>query len=227
MNKPQRVILWGDSVAKGVVYDEAQQRYTLARVSAASIVAQRLGIEVVNRAHLGLTIDGGIAQIEKDLARGVTAEYAVVEFGGNDSDYDWTSISCTPDSEHFSKTPPERFEQRLREALARVARAGITPVLCTLPPIVSQRYFDFVSRSNSAANILRWLGSVDRIGAYHGIYSEINARVARELGLPLLDVRGTFAEHDPCSLFCIDGIHPNAEGQVRIGESLSRMLTFA
>lgn len=227
MNKPQRVIIWGDSVAKGVIYEEARARYTLLRASAAAIVAERLGIEILNRAHLGQTIEGGLEQMEKDLGRGVTAEYAVVEFGGNDSDYDWAGISRAPTETHVSKTPPERFEQRLREAVARLTRAGITPVLCSLPPIVSQRYFEFVSRGNDAEHILNWLGSIDRIGAYHAIYSDINTRVAHECGLPLLDVRAAFSGADRNALFCIDGIHPNAAGQALIAEALVRTFAFS
>ena len=42
----KKVVVWGDSVARGVIYDEKRNRYTLARTSAAGIVAEKLNIEI-------------------------------------------------------------------------------------------------------------------------------------------------------------------------------------
>ena len=47
------------------------------------------------------------------------------------------------------------------------------PILFTLPPIDSQRYFRFFSRGiEKWRNILQWLGSVDVIYEQHKMYSE-------------------------------------------------------
>ena len=222
----KRVIVWGDSVAKGVIYDEARARYVLSPVTAASIAAERIGAELINRSRMGATILDGERTITQDLQRGLTANTAIIEYGGNDCDFDWKAISNAPDANHLPKTPAPLFAQKLREMIAQVAAANIEPILVTLPPILSSRYFDFIAQNGlDSANILRWLGDKDHIYRYHEHYSSIIAAIARECGCRLIDLRADFlALWQTDHLFCPDGIHPNADGQRFMGESLSSAL---
>lgn len=221
----KKVIVWGDSVAKGVVYDESRGRYVLSPITAASIAGERLGLEIVNRSRMGATVTEGERMMAADLARGLTADMAIIEYGGNDCDFDWKAVSASPDALHDPKTPAPLFEAKLRGMIDTVSRAGIEPMLVTLPPIVSARYFDFISRGLDATHILHWLGDKDHIYRYHERYSAMIARIARDCGCRLLDLRGEFlALWNSERLFCFDGIHPNADGQRFMGESIVRAI---
>lgn len=221
----KKVIVWGDSVAKGVVYDESRGRYVLSPITAASIAGERLGLEIVNRSRMGATVTEGERMMAADLARGLTADMAIIEYGGNDCDFDWKAVSASPDAMHDPKTPAPLFEAKLRGMIDTVSRAGIEPMLVTLPPIVSARYFDFISRGLDATHILHWLGDKDHIYRYHERYSAMIARIARDCGCRLLDLRGEFlALWNSERLFCFDGIHPNADGQRFMGESIVRAI---
>jgi len=222
----KKIIVWGDSVARGVIYDEKRDRYALARANAAGIVAEKLNIEIVNRARMGFTIRDGIKTIERDLFRGMTADAAIIEFGGNDCNFDWKSISEAPEEKHIPNTPANIYEENLTGIIETVRDAGMRPILVTLPPILADRYFDFISRGGlSRENILKWLGDKNHIYRYHERYSGIISRIAAKYGCKLLDIRTAFLEKwNTDSLFCLDGIHPSEEGQRFIGEAILQRL---
>ena len=51
-------------------------------------------------------------------------------------------------------------------------------------------------------------------------YSLALARLSRECGCSLLDLRAAFLEKwDPKPYYCRDGIHPNCDGQILLGEA--------
>ena len=88
----------------------------------------------------------------------------LLEFGGNDCDFDWAAIAADPEGSYVSKTPPETFESCYRRAIRLVEESGREPIVLTLPPIHSERYLDFICRDGlKKENILRWLGDVDAI----------------------------------------------------------------
>ena len=222
----KKVIVWGDSVAKGVIYDEARRRYVLSPITAVSIAGEQLGLEIVNRSRMGATVAEGERTMKKDLERGLTADMAIIEYGGNDCDFDWSAVSEAPDVMHDPKTPAPIFEAKLRGMVSTAADAGIEPMLVTLPPILSERYFNFIARGDlNAGNILRWLGDKNHIYRYHERYSALISRIARECGCRLLDLRAEFlALWDAEGLFCFDGIHPNEAGQRFMGEAIVRVI---
>lgn len=217
-----KTVIWGDSVARGVVYDETRGRYSISKFAAAPSFAQRSGAELVNRSRMGMTSVEGAEQMNYDLSRGLTADLALIGFGGNDSDFDWQSISDSPESIHLPKTSLERFEQTMREMIRTLQERSISVILTTLPPVISERYFDFVSgHGRDPVNILRWLGNRERISSFHDGYSRTVERLAGECGCALVDLARAFAaEKDASSLFCADGIHPNDKGQSLIADTM-------
>lgn len=216
-------IVWGDSVAKGVILDETRGRYSLSPCNAVSIVSEGLGIEIQNRARMGYTSREGMAMMQKDLEKGLRADAAILEFGGNDCDFDWRAISEAPDAHHLPKTTAEEYERNLRQMIGTAKDAGMTPILVNLTPVNAEQYFRFVSQNGlSQENILHWLGDVFQIYRYQESYSMIVSSLARECGCRLLDIRSAFLRVWDCTstLFCRDGIHPTAEGQRLIGRSI-------
>lgn len=220
INGIRKAIVWGDSVMRGVAYDEARGRYSLLQRTAVSKVAEELGIEIVNRAKMGMTVEQGLDLMEADLSRGMTADVALVEFGGNDCDFDWKAISENPDARHLPKTPVDLFEKKIKAMITKLRGSGIYTVLATLPPIAADKYFDFIARNGlNKENILKWLGDKHHIYRFHEMYSNVIQKVARECGCALLDLRSAFLSRwDLGALFCKDGIHPNEEGQLLMGE---------
>lgn len=223
MKTVQTIGVWGDSVMKGVIYDERRGKYALLPENGADRASRKLGLTLFNRSRMGCTVTKGLSLLKKDLQHAQTGcDAALIEFGGNDCDYDWEQVALAPDAEHQPKTPLPQFVASLREMIQLVRQKGMEPVLMTLPPIHAQRYFDFFTRTGlSGENILHWLGDVQHIYRWHERYSLAVSRVAQECGCPLADVRDAFlAERDYGDLLCADGIHPNAKGHALIERAL-------
>lgn len=223
--KIDNVIVWGDSLTKGIMFDEATNRYMISPHNVCDVTQQCAGIKIENRSKMGMTVTRGKSLLERDLESGMTCDAALIEFGGNDSDFNWREISQSPDTPHISRTPIVQFEESLRAMVQKLKEKGILPVLATLPPIDAQRYFDFFSRGLNKENILKWLGDVFHIYRYHEQYSVTIAAVAREAACPLIDWRAAFLRQwNNRALFCDDGIHPNEQGQALMARTALALL---
>ena len=207
----ERAFIYGDSLLKATVPDEDMHyRFHLPEVMA-QYPTDRL--EVVNRAKMGATVTKGLSLVEHDVQRGMDARWALVAYGGNDSDFDWEAIAAAPEQEHLPHTVLPEFIEKLRCAVQELASAGVQPVLMTLPPIDGQRYFQFISRRADGGSILRWLGDVGRIYRHQELYSDAVAALAMTEGMPLIDVRRQFLpQRDLSGLIAADGIHLTMSG---------------
>ena len=111
------VSVWGDSIGKCVVFDEARGRYAICKDNYASHLKAG-GVTVENHSVMGYTVCQ--AQLaEKDMRPGGVA---AIEFGGNDCDLDWKAVSENPDIYHEARTPIGVFRDRLAE-MVKKARA--------------------------------------------------------------------------------------------------------
>lgn len=207
----ERAFIYGDSLLKATVPDEDMHyRFHLPEVMA-QYPTDRL--EVVNRAKMGATVTKGLSLVEHDVQRGMDARWALVAYGGNDSDFDWEAIAAAPEQEHLPRTVLPEFIEKLRCAAQELSSAGVQPVLMTLPPIDGQRYFQFISRRADGGSILRWLGDVGRIYRHQELYSDAVAALAMTEGLPLIDVRRQFLPmRDLPRYIAADGIHLTMTG---------------
>ena len=136
----ERAYVYGDSLLKATVPDEAMRyHFHLAEVMA-RYPTERL--EVVNRAKMGSTISKGLSLVAHDVQRGMDARWALVAYGGNDSDFDWASIAADPEGDHRPRTELPEFLSKLKQTVTELARVGVQPVLMTLPPIDGARFLD-------------------------------------------------------------------------------------
>lgn len=223
----ETVVVWGDSLAKGVVYNSNRKRLGYSKTTAVDVAAERLGIDIVNRAKFGYTAPQGLEMMERDLAKGLTCQTAVIEFGGNDCNFNWAEISEHPEEQHLPATPPEQYASSMRAMAGWLRQRGIEPVLMTLPPIDAERYFRFlVGDKLNPKNILHWLGDVQQIYRYQEMYSMMVARVARELSIRLIDLRSRCLERKGfCKeMICDDGLHLTEEGQMFIGSEIADLV---
>lgn len=222
----EKVVIWGDSLAKGVIWNNERRRHGYSRTTAADIVAEKLGVEIVNRAKFGYTAPQGLEMMERDFAEGIVCDTALLEFGGNDCNFDWAAISEHPEEPHDPATSPDQFLTSMRSMVGWLLNRGIRPVLMTLPPIDSERYFRFlVGDKLSAENILGWLGDVHQIYRFQEMYSLLIEKVAREYQIRILDLRQKCLARKRFlqDLVCEDGLHLTEEGQQFIGVQLSEL----
>ena len=219
------VTVYGDSILRGVRFQDG--RYLIDH-SWENRLAERFGLQIANRSRFGNTIEKAMPRIEKDSETPCEGEeYALLELGGNDCDYDWAAVADAPEAEHACKTPPEKFLAAYRRAIRLLRSSGRKVVIATLPPINSELYLRFLCRDGlSRDNIVRWLGDVEHIYRWQESYSCMVDRLAREENVPLIDLRGAFLRdfRRPEALLCADGIHPSVQGQDLIFRTLSDFL---
>lgn len=227
-----KVVLFGDSVARGVVLDK-DGSYAPIRENFAALAASKLGLPLVNKAKFGCTISKGleIARrfLSKDDSRIEGRELALLEFGGNDCDFRWDEIAARPLEHHDPTTPLPQFSELYVQLIGELRKAGYTPVLMTLPPLVAKRYFDWFTRTGlDRSAILTWLGDVDMIYRWHSGYDKEVRRIAEQEACPLVDVRKAFLDRgDYGAYICKDGIHPNALGHELIESTLLELAAAA
>lgn len=221
--KQETVVVWGDSLAKGVLWNDRRKRHGYSRVTAAEIAGEKLGIHVLNRAKFGYTAPQGLEMMERDITEGIACDTAFLEFGGNDCNFNWAEISEEPTAHHDPATTPETFLASMQSMVRWLYERGIRPVLMTLPPIDAERYFRFlVGDKLNAKNILRWLGDVHQIYRFQEMYSLLIERVAREYSVRLLDLRQRCLARNGflSEMICEDGLHLTEEGQLFVGEQI-------
>ena len=208
---------WGDSIGKGVMYDAARGRYSIFKDNIFELLKHTLSVPVENYALMGATAPHGARRMDKAQLR--PGSIAIIEYGGNDCDMPWQAISEEPDGEHNPRTPVRAFWDAMQYMIGRVRAAGATPVLVTPPPLDADRYFSWIARGRNAANILRYLGDVQRIYRWQEYYADQVREIADSTGCALLNIRdGFLAQRELPNLLCADGIHPNAEGYRLINE---------
>ena len=217
-----KVTVYGDSILRGVRFQDG--RYVIDR-SWEQRLAETFGLTITNRSRFGNTLTKAMPRIEQDsAARCDGEEYALLELGGNDCDFDWAAVADAPEAAHECRTPPKKFLAAYRRAIRLLRESGRRVILATLPPVNSERYLRFLCRDGlNRDNIVRWLGDVEHIYRWQESYSEMVERLAREERVPLIDLRSAFLRdfRRPEALLCADGIHPSMQGQDLIFRTLS------
>lgn len=206
--------VWGDSVLKGVIFDEIRGTYQLLADSVGNLITRTLGLQIQNRSRFGSTVDKGRQTLEQSLEKGLDCDYVLLEYGGNDCDFDWTAVSADPGHSHQPNTPLPLFKQQMQAMIDLLKARQIKPILMSLPPINAERYFDFiVSKGPKRENIMRFLGDCQQIYRFHEMYSLAVTGLALRNQCIYIPMRESFlAEPDSPSLLCLDGIHPNERG---------------
>lgn len=214
--------IYGDSLLRFVLFENGEYH---SNKEFQRLFEQTQGITIENHSYFGSTVLKGLERLKRDINKGKElGEWCVWEFGANDSDYDWKAVSERPDEKHGSFTEEETFIRSVKEGLSLIRGAGARPLLVNLPPIVSERYVDWITRRGlSRENILRSIGGITEIDKTEARYSELIEKIAAEEEVPLVNIRKCFLMRENWkSLFCVDGVHPNRDGQKLIYEAFSR-----
>lgn len=223
-----KIQIYGDSIMKAVVVDENYKYHPLSKELLAQFSADT-GVETVNRAHFGYTSDKGQAILQRDLEKGLDCQAALLEFGGNDCDHNWSEVASAPDADHQPHNSVQDFVENLKSMIASLKRAGVQPILMTLPPLDAQKYLNFIGRLGSNTDaILHWLGDVQMIYRWQELYSNAVTQLATKENLPLVDVRSRLlSRRDYGSMIARDGIHLTEAGYHQVFEEFRNTLLQA
>lgn len=220
------IVLFGDSIAKGVILDHENGKYKVLGNSFANLVQQKFKGIIHNAGRFGSVITKGFSTMYRDVLS-KKPDIVILEFGGNDCDYNWEEIAQNPQGDFLPKTTLNHYISTLKEMIHKLRQEGIIPVLMTLPPLDAERYFKWISNNNAAkaSNILSWLGTVNEIYDWHKLYNDAIVEVAKELHVRWIDIRDSFLNtRDYREYMCEDGIHPNEQGHQLIADYLVRYM---
>lgn len=206
----------GDSILKGIQPNMESGRYeTVNNIDFEGAT----GMPVENFSKFGCTVLKGFDFAKRLFQKDPHCSYVLMDFGGNDSDYDWAAIASDPfrSESHDPNTDPGLFLSTYSCLVDYVMSFGCTPVLMTLPPIIPKRYLKWTCEKKNLnyENILLWLDQdLGRVSRTQKAYSDIASALASFKNIRCIDVNGAFAATGtPESYMSIDGIHPNNAGQ--------------
>ena len=220
----KKVMLCGDSISKGIIFDSIARKYKMCEKAFAGMLNKIFHTKILNISKFGNTVERAEKRFYKAY-RETSPELVIFELGGNDCDFNWDEIDDDPGGVHVPKTDIEQFKDILEGMAKTVIKAGGKPVFMNLPPLDPDAYFNWISHGDEkrAEHILQWLGSVSKIYWWQERYNSAVQDIARNHGIELIDVRNEFLKrYDFRDCICEDGIHPNDRGQQLISGVLEK-----
>ncbi|MDR1388981.1 MAG: SGNH/GDSL hydrolase family protein [Treponema sp.] len=211
----RNVGVFGDSILKGIQVDSESRGYCVNNNIDIEQISHKHSLVVNNYSLFGCTVKKGISMLKKRIDNGKNYDMVVIEYGGNDCDFNWKEIADNPDAEHLPNTPLDVFYATYCQIIALLREKCIIPILANLPPLEPQRFFDWFCRNLNKDNILKWLGgNTNTIYRWQETYSRMVEKIALATKTHLVDLRGAFLKHRRIDdLICEDGTHPNTRGQ--------------
>ncbi|MEG2200508.1 MAG: SGNH/GDSL hydrolase family protein, partial [Anaerovorax sp.] len=141
-----KVCIFGDSVTKGIVYDDEKEKYVFLEDSFVHLFQQEQQIGVKNFSKFGCTTCKGVKILDAHVEELENFDYTVLEFGGNDCDYNWKDVSETPDQNHLPNVPLKEFVACYKNMLAKIIKSGSKPIMLSLPPLHAPGFFRCISK---------------------------------------------------------------------------------
>ena len=212
MEQKLRIAVYGDSLMKGTLPDEQLRYHFHTDLFEAPLAG--VDAEVTNKSVFGATSRKGVALVQRDLARGHRYDWALIEYGGKDCNYDWADVAAHPEQHHDPVVLADEFRANLTTIVQMLREAGVRPIFTTLPPIDEVKYLACIDHNGaSAAGVMQWLGDVRRIYRTQERYSGLVCTIAAELDVPCVDPRDRFLDGaDPRASNAEDGIHLSVAG---------------
>ncbi|MCF0237864.1 MAG: SGNH/GDSL hydrolase family protein [Sphaerochaetaceae bacterium] len=222
----KKMCILGDSILRGVQLTDG--KYVVDNNLGLEGICEKAGFEIENVSKFGCTVTKGFTFAQRLFSRpGDLGKMVLMDFGGNDSDYDWKAISDNPEGIHEPKTSIPLFKETYSQMVDFFLEKDIEPILMTLPPVQSDLYFQWICERDSlnGNNVMKWLGKLENIGMGQADFSYAVLDVAKTKGLKTVDLRTAFKNSgEEKNLFCRDGIHPNTKGQKLIGKCVSSFM---
>ena len=181
MVQNRQVTLLGDSILKGIQVDLGDRRYRTHNEINVEALESEFQLSIHNDAHFGATVRKGSRLLDRMLARKLPCDMMVMDFGGNDCDFRWKEIAEDPTGDHQPNVPLPEFVELYREMIRRARSHGIRPILTNLPPLDSERFFNWWCGDLDKEAVMRWLGDVGNIYVWSGIPVRWNVWPGRKM----------------------------------------------
>jgi len=215
----KKIGVFGDSILKGIQMDSETKKYILKNHIDLDKIGNKHLISIDNFSMFGCTINKGYSLLQRRLEKRCF-DIVLLEYGGNDCDFNWAKIAEYPHENHIPNTPLSIFVDIYIKMIKQLREKRIEPILTTLPPLEPQRFFDWFCNGLDKSNILKWLGTVNTIYRWQEKYSRAIERIGFLTNTIVIDLRGSFLNHFRVEeLLCEDGVHPNTKGQNIITET--------
>lgn len=202
LKKGDRIVFLGDSITQG---GGGPKGYITLVKKALDAQNKDLGIEVVNAGISGNKVPDLQRRVEKDvIAKKPTIVFIYI--GINDV---WHGAT-----DPAKGTPKDKFEAGLKEVIGKITGAGAKVILCT-PTVIGEKK-----------------ASANKLDARLDDYADISRKVAKELKLPLCDLRKAFVEHLKTNnpddkdrgILTGDSVHLSPAGNQLVAETMLKML---
>ena len=210
-----KIIVIGDSILKGAVTGtDSGHLFDIIEDSSLNLAQKALGFEMDNQSVFGNVITKGQRKLNKMLERGETADFCIVEFCGNDSDYDWALVSDDPSVPHQQRTPLADYLRIYEEMINTLREHKITPVIMISPALCAERWFNHITNGHNRENILNFLGGdIEKPFKNQKKYDDALVALVAKLKVQTVNMREPMLESGHFDdLMCQDGIHPNEKG---------------
>lgn len=202
LKKGERIVFLGDSITAGGI---GPKGYVTAIKTALNDKHKDLGIEIIGAGVSGNKVPNLQNRLDRDvLAKKPTL--VVIYIGINDV---WHG-----EKNPANGTAPDKFEAGLKEVIGKCTAAGARVILCT-PTVIGEL--------PGGANKLD--GKLDE-------YADISRKVAKELTIPLCDLRKAFVEHlkennkdkQEKGILTSDRVHLSEAGNKLVAQSILKTL---
>jgi lysophospholipase L1-like esterase len=202
LKKGDKIVFLGDSITQG---GGGPKGYVTLIKSALAEKHKELGIEVVNAGISGNKVPDLQRRLDKDvIARKPTL--VVIYIGINDV---WHGMN-----DPARGTSKEKFEDGLKEIIGKIQAAGARVVMCT-PTVIGEK-----------------TGGVNKADSKLDEYSDISRKIAKELKLPLCDLRKAFVDNlkdinkdnKERGVLTTDTVHLNEAGNKVVAETILKTI---
>jgi lysophospholipase L1-like esterase len=215
----RKAAIFGDSIFRGIQLDPNTKRYIVNNCIDLDKIGNKHLVTIDNFSLFGCTINKGNMMLQRRLEKR-SFDIVVLEYGGNDCDFNWKEIAERPYAKHVPNTTLAAFVDIYLKMINLLKEKCIKPVVATLPPLEPQRFFDWFCQGLNKDNILKWLGTVNTIYRWQEKYSRAIEYIAYKTDTLVIDIRGAFLQYFRIDdLLCEDGTHPNSKGQHVITET--------
>lgn len=225
MVKNLKITVFGDSIAKGIVFRD--NRYQVAQDNVIALLERHYNVSIENTAQFGQTLrrinDRQLVQRYLRRIDETENNLAVFCIGGNDCSFDWNSVQHTPSEAHTSATTPAEFFELLKENVSLLQSRGVHVMILNLPPLDSEEYFrKYIAEKYDPERVMSFLKEdIANIYRHQEFFSLMLTKFALTNGCSLADIRSRFLwKNDMRELLCEDGIHLNERGQRVMAEAI-------
>ncbi len=195
----ESIVCIGDSITRGA-YLEPDEAYP------AVLETMLPGTKVINAGVPGNTSGQGLDRLDADVLAH-RPDCVVVFFGTNDS---------VLRAAGQYRVPVDRFADNLRQIIDRCSKQNARVVLCTLPAINSEPYFQRHPKE--------YYQSEGALEAIVGRYRDATLEVGRATNVPVVDLLEVFQKNMDLLRPAPDGVHPSAEGCRQIATLVAMQL---